>query len=918
MGLFALACSSPAKGPSQPAATEQVDPEKRMVADMADLHFDRLGNPVLRWDHIPPVLAKKERPHKLLVLLVEFQDRGFDRFAGDPDQNQKLADWYQNYLFDDSYQRVDTISHYYATQSLGAYHVSGKVMPPLKLSKGRRDYGSPHRPAGGDWRNDVDPEGAVKEALALAKTSYPELAWTDFDRWDPLDFDGDKTLDEPDGYIDHFVLVFAGSGQSSCEGLHKLRQVLTPNVGMEGLDTLSEAQRECGDRIWAHRSNVKANDGRGPALAGHRNPLGGQPLSDNLWIRDYNMQSEYTERSTFIHEFGHSIGLPDIYSRTSSNSTGSWEVMSATTGPSPQNMSAWSRLMLGWLKPKVIVPPAFGGAADDVVDLVTLDDPAGAEQSGATRAAMIVLPPKTRDIDLTTLPERAGKWALYSGQGNELERTAEVRADLSAASGKLELSFDAWWEIEGGWDFAYVEASIDDGESWHRLLPTDRRYMPAKHGHDGKNTLPGLTGISGDLDGDGKNESNTDCDPKQEVKHGEDSVGADKSPCLVPSWVRPAFDLSSLAGKKVRVRVRYYTDMAAVMRGILIDNVQISGLGDKALDGDFEDDDHSGWTLKGFSKSAGAHKLLVPHFYLVEHRDPYASKAGGAHRYDRAMADESYVFYADPKSGQMMAVDVRPRPGVVVWYYNGAYAWSENDPAINGPGKGYLLALDSNHNELTIPGLEGFFSGTTEARDTHYDVSSEAAQKTLETAYTQTICFVRKPSYLPKRGLSANTQQSLGCGQGKAPLSKLRVGDRSLRYSYEIVNEMLPGPERNALIPAGELYDTRIRKGKLSYRLRDRSLRHAHTYDAPLSLEPFAEGVLSYRVTETGLEKVGAKPHPAQPSFTDANPERWMNSKLPFGGVVIPKNGLSLQLEPVPADAPAGTKARVRVSWSAE
>ncbi|MBL4632892.1 MAG: immune inhibitor A [Kofleriaceae bacterium] len=497
------------------SATKADDsPEARMVANLAGLHIDKLGNPVLRWDHIPPVIAAKEAPHKLLVLLVEYSDRKFDRFSGDPDQASKLSEYYQEQLFDDSYAKIDTLSHYYRTQSLGKYHVVGQVMKPITLPKDRSYYGSPHRPAGGNWRNDSAAEELIADALKVAHSTYKDLDWSDFDRWDPEDYDKDKKLDEGDGYLDHFVIVFAGGGQSSCEGLHKVGDVLTSNVQMkEGLKLLSKEQRECADRIWPHRSKVKANDGTGPKLGGIENPGGGLPVSDTLWIRDYNAQSEYTGASTFIHEFGHSIGLPDVYSRTSSNSTGGWEVMSGTASPSPQNMSSWSRLMLGWLKPKIITPPAFGGAASVDFSLRTLDDPADVT-GDAERAAMIILPPKKKKIELTALPEASGKWALYSGQGNELSRTATLQLDLSKVTDGAELSFDAWWEIEPGWDFAYLELSADGGKSWQRKLPTDSAHMPAKHGHDGKTTLPGFTGLSGDLDGDGKNESNADCDPK--------------------------------------------------------------------------------------------------------------------------------------------------------------------------------------------------------------------------------------------------------------------------------------------------------------------------------------------------------------------------------------------------------------------
>jgi bacillopeptidase F (M6 metalloprotease family) len=911
IALLAAACGSKSKTNTTSSAAAG-DPAAQMVQDLAGLHIDRLGNPVLRWDHIPPVLAKKERPHKLLVLLVEYQDRKFDRFAGDPKQKEKLAAYYQEQLFDQSYGRVDTLSHYYANQSLGQYHVIGEVLKPITLPQNAQHYGSPHRPVGGNWRNDAAPEGLVADALAAAQAAYKDMNWSDFDRWDPEDYDGDKLLDEGDGYLDHFVVVFAGGGQSSCEGLHKVGDVLTPNVQMEdGLKLLSDEQRKCADRIWPHRSKAKANDGLGPTLAGTKNRGGGIPVSDSLWIRDYNMQSEYTGASTFIHEFGHSIGLPDVYSRTSSNSTGGWEVMSGTASPSPQNLSSWSRLMLGWLKPEVYVPPRFGGKDSATITLRTLDDPAGVSGDGS-RAAMIVLPPKEKRVELTALPPASGSWALYSGQGNELNRKALLDIDLSKASGAVELSFDAWWEIEPGWDFAYLEVSGDGGLSWTRKLPTEAAHMPAKHGHDGKTTLPGFTGLSGDLDGDGKNESNADCDPKAELPHGEDKDAANLSPCLKPSWVKPAFDLSDMAGKQVQVRLRYYTDGAAVMRGMLIDNVQVSGL---TVNGDFEDTTFAGWTLDGFSRSGGSHDLLVPHFYLVEYRDPYAKAAQGEHRYDSALAKSGTLFYADPTGDDMMAVQVHNRPGVVLWYYNGAYAWSENDPSINGPGKGYLLVVDGDTSELKLPGLDWWWQGSKEANDTHYAVKDEAAQTALENAYARTVCFVRSPSYLPKEGVSADNREDLKCGAGPAAVAKIEVDGKPLRYSYEVYNELLPGKAREAVSRAGELFDTRKKDNVVSWRLRDRALRSLHTKDAPLSAEPFENAVKSYKVTKDGLVPNGTQTYAAQSTFTDKDPARYLNKKLPFGGVALPSEGLSLKVSPTRKDDAGHTLVDVELTW---
>jgi immune inhibitor A len=576
-------------------------------------------------------------------------------------------------------------------------------------------------------------------------------------------------------------------------------------------------------------------------------------------------------------------------------------------------MSSWSRAQLGWLKPKVVLPPQLSGPQETTIHLRRLDDPQADEKGDADRAALVVLPPKTVAIDLGGLPPASGKWALYSGQGNQLNRTAELDLDLRAhKGGPLELSFDAWWEIEGGWDFAYVETSVDGGSSWKRRLPVDRRHMPAKHGHDGKNTIPGFTGLSGDLDGDRKNESNAACDPKKELPQGEDKAGKDKSPCLQPSWVQVSFDLADLAGQRARIRVRYFTDMAAVMRGIMIDNLALSGV---PLVGDFEGELDTRLKLKGFSKSAGSHRLLVPQYYLLEYRDPYGPVPAGEHRYDSAMNNPMPLFYHHPKDGKMMAVEMRPRPGVVVWYYNGDYAWSENDPAINGPGRGYALVVDANPNEVALPGFEAWYQGTEGNYDTHYDITAETAQKAVERSYLETLCFVRNPSYLPKDLRASGGVLPRGCGQGTAPVDELTTGGRRLMYAYQVANELLPGPARDARQRAGELVDSKTRKGKTSYRLRDRSLRYLHTFDAPFALDPFEDGVVFYKVGKTKLKRIGARPHPAVPRFDDTLKARWLNPKLPFGGIETPQAGFSFELDKPSADAPPGTQVTVKMKW---
>lgn len=996
---------------------------RALIEQLGALKFQELGHPAVRWDHTPPVYAPKDRPHQLLVVLVRFPDLDFDRFKGDQEQESKLSNYYQDLLFDSTYRRPNTLSHYFMAQSYGQYHLQGKVLPPITLTHPRSYYGRPKRPEGGTWRNDSDVEGLVEEVLAKVGQAHPNLNWAEFDRWDPYDLDQDGDLEEADGYLDHLVMVYAGGGQSSCQGLYKLQLKLNPNVGAEVFNTLNHKELECADRIWPHRFMVQRREGQGPTVDGVLNARGGAPIKVGLWARDYNMQSEYTEVSTFIHEFGHSIGLPDVYARATNNSTGPWELMSSTASPSPQGLSAWSKIMLGWIKPTVIFPPEADGEQELRTSIITLDTPAhryepviapaiaevkqaarvvkqevlkpvveseiaqetieassqmmetakeqvlnheatqqgiktakeGLKSASAyvkqklsehpslkavqeksttllangaqhikekvntlssslkelapTRALLIALPPQPKVIHLSQLEAKHGKKVLYSGQGNELNRTMSLTLDLSAVSSNtpVTLTMDAWWEIEAGWDFAYLEVRENQADaSWTRLV--DPKRMLAKHGHDGPKSKPGFTGRSGDLDGDGKNESSPGCNPQAQLSHGEDKT--EQHPCERSTWSDARFDLSAYAGKQITVRLRYFTDTAAVERGILIDNLQVSVEDQQTpffLE-TFEEDISELIQLDGFLLSSGAHQFEVPHFYVIEHRDPYAGSqdpTSDQFRYDTALGRARPIFGYDPERKTMGAVRFKARPGALIWYVNGAYAWSENEPTQNGPGRGFLLAIDANPNEYQLPGWMNYFQGKHGSYDTRYDFSSKEAQELLKMSALKTICFVRSPWSYPR---DLPSEYLYACEGPSLP--SLRFEAKTPMFNYEVINTLLPGEPREPYLLVSELYDFKKVKDEFVWSLRNRALRSLHMLDAPFSSRPF-EGGLEYLELNEGTLKVRERyTHPAVSHFSDENTTRWQNPHLRFGGVEVPSYGLNLDFN----DLEHGVE--VKVSWS--
>ncbi|EAS46501.1 metal-dependent protease [gamma proteobacterium HTCC2207] len=897
---------------------------ERMIDSLANLQFDKLSSPQIKTDSIKPVLASLERPHRLLVIAVEFPELGYDRFAGDKKQNNKNRNYLQKLLFGGSIKRPKpgTLSHYYRHQSKGLYNITGQVMPIAKVSKPLAYYGRPLQNADGSWRNDDHTDELVIEALQAAHRDNPNFPWKDYDIWDPKDFDGDGNRAEADGYLDHLVIVYAGKAQSSCQGLYKLNEKFTVNAESNVFDSLPADEQDCADRIWPHRSSLNRGLGKGPVLEGLVNGRGGHEIEEGLWLYDYNMQSEYTEVSTFIHEFGHSLGLPDIYARATNNSSASWEVMSSTASPEPQELSAWSRMVLGWLNPCVVRPPAFGGNKRSSMYLKTMNDwsnKVGSENSrGVCDATMIILPPKIRELQLGPLSETQGNYAIYTAQGNDLHHFLSRSFDLRevAAEQQLILSFDTWFKIESDWDYLYIEVSTDGGE-YQRLLPTDKdnaadtnSTMPSKKGHEGEGSLPGFSGRSGDMDGDGKVEIAAGCDPSASKVLAEDRVGENlEDACETAQWIAAKFDLEAYRGKQVTIRLHYFADGAAVEDGALIDNIRLDAL---SYNEDFESGAIKGWSNDGFTLSGGEHRIAVPHYYLLEYRDPYAS-FDRVKNYDAGLAKPGFSFFKD-SDGEMKAFNANYRPGVLAWYYNGEYLWSQNEPAQFGPGNGFLLLVDANPQEFNLPSVpKQYFVDDQGWTSYQFD---ESAQPWLQQSYVDVMCHQRRSAFYSSDVSVADRKRCYeSLMDGLPAVESVDWEGRQLMYGYTLINSLLPGADRLKYKGVSSLFDLRIRGGKTEYRLYDRALRNRHSGDAPFALEPFTKGISIYSIVGDSLMEQSTEAYPPVSEFSDARPNRYQNPKLPFGGANIPEVGLRFKLGQPSAEAPDEARVKVVIDW---
>jgi immune inhibitor A len=146
----------------------------------------------------------------------------------------------------------------------------------------------------------------------------------------------------------------------------------------------------------------------------------------------------------------------------------------------------------------------------------------------------------------------------WANRGDSLNTRLTREIDLSGQTSAT-LRFSAWYDIEHGWDYAYVSVSTDGGARWTALnatTTTDFDPVGAAYG-------PGYTGSSG-------------------------------------GWVQEEVDLSAYAGGKVLLRFEHVTDDATSLTGLAIDNIEVPAVG--FLVGA---ESVGGWAAEGFKRIEG-------------------------------------------------------------------------------------------------------------------------------------------------------------------------------------------------------------------------------------------------------------------------------------------------------------------------
>jgi immune inhibitor A len=227
-----------------------------------------------------------------LVILVDFSDHLADTLNHNPPVFEHL-------LFSEGVHSTGSMNDFYLENSYNNVGVTGVVTLWLRMPQNYTYYVNGQ---GGLGNYPNNAQKLTEDAVAAAD---PIVNFSQFDN-------------DNDGYVDALFVVHAGVGRES-----------------------SGSNNDIHSHAWSITGQVR----------------------DGVVISSYSMEPELHNTSgtmvrmgVFGHEFGHVLGLPDLYDTDySSRGLGSWSMMAGGSwnggGLSPSHFDAWSKYQLGWVSP---------------------------------------------------------------------------------------------------------------------------------------------------------------------------------------------------------------------------------------------------------------------------------------------------------------------------------------------------------------------------------------------------------------------------------------------------------------------------------------------------------------------------------------------------------------------------------------
>jgi immune inhibitor A len=293
--------------PLSPELVEKLTAEGRLEEEalvMRDAYQRGVNN--------PPRIMSLQRPHGIqgvtgslleernaVVILVDFSDNVADEVAYPPAH-------YDSMLFSEGVYPTGSMNDYFIENSYGQMTVDGDITPWLRMPETYDYYVDGKRGLGTYPQNAQN----LAEDAVIAADPYVDFSQFDNDGPDEIPNSGDD-----DGFVDGLFIVHAGPGYE-----------------------------ETGDPndIHSHQWNTTY-------------PV---PV-DGVYVSTYSMEPDNGRIGVFAHEYGHVIGLPDLYDYDyDARGVGYWSLMAsgswANNQLTPVHFDAWCKSKLGFLTPVVL------------------------------------------------------------------------------------------------------------------------------------------------------------------------------------------------------------------------------------------------------------------------------------------------------------------------------------------------------------------------------------------------------------------------------------------------------------------------------------------------------------------------------------------------------------------------------------
>jgi len=333
---------------------------------------------------------------------------------------------FQRMLFDKS--NPDSMTNRYREMSYGALDISGEVIGYLRAPQPYAYYTAGESGMGDDHPHNTP--GLLHDVLVeFCKTH--NLA--------RFDTDGD-------GFVDGLFLIHAGGGAEAEASKTKRKQM-----------------------IWSHKWTLRRSF-----------------VNQGVKVYAYSTEPEDGRVGVFAHEFGHVLGLPDLYDTSyRSEGVGDWCLMGGGewggNGNKPTRMSCWCLSKLGWIKPVV--------AKSATYTLDTLENDPGA-------CLRVWTGGKSTGPEYFLLENRqaTGRDSALPGSGLAVWHIDETRSEnTNPHAYKVGLM-----QADGRRDLERAKNSGDGGDLYPgttRKKAFNDKSTPSSRAHDGSSTGVGLSAI---------------------------------------------------------------------------------------------------------------------------------------------------------------------------------------------------------------------------------------------------------------------------------------------------------------------------------------------------------------------------------------------------------------------------------------